>query len=271
MRILLCNDDGIQAHGLWVLYKILKNLGTVIVVAPTEEKSTTGHSLTLHKPLRVIQYPRLGKNFYGVTGSPADCVNLGVRELMKQKPDWIVSGINRGANLGQDVYYSGTVSAAREAAMMGFRAMAISLVVDFKKPKPETELHFETAAKLSRKLVQQFNDVKLPYGTVLNLNVPDVREKDVKGLRLAFQGFRHYSGGIWKRRDHRGKDYFWVGGTYSGFKNEKGTDCYDTNRGYATLTPLEMDCTDHRLLAKFGRMFPQMSSEPPRKMPKGPV
>src|SRR6185312_2638743 len=143
---LLSNDDGVHAEGLKILQKELQKLGQVWVVAPLEEKSTTGHSLTLHKPLRMIP---MGNRFYGVNGSPADCVYLGIRQVLGGLPDLVVSGINRGANLGQDVYYSGTVSAAREACILGIPAVAVSLAIDFKKARlrEESELHYETASK----------------------------------------------------------------------------------------------------------------------------
>src|SRR4051794_12113483 len=137
MRILISNDDGIHAPGLQHLYRELKKLGKVWVVAPIDEKSTTGHSLTLHKPLRIVP---VSKDFYGVSGSPADCVYLGIRQIIKAMPDIVVSGPNRGANLGQDVYYSGTVSAAREACIMGIPSLAVSLAVDYSKGKSEEEL-----------------------------------------------------------------------------------------------------------------------------------
>ncbi len=246
MRILLSNDDGVHALGIRAMYRELKKLGTVYVVAPLEEKSTTGHSLTLHKPLRLIP---ISENFYGINGSPADCVYLGIREVMKGEPDLVVSGINRGANLGQDVYYSGTVSAAREASILGIPSLAVSLSVDFRKRKPESELHYETAAKLALQLIRKFKISELPRHTLLNLNVPDLPVSKVKGIRLARQGFRYYSGSILKRRDHRGKDYFWVGGQYKGFKSERDTDCYVVEQGYASLTPLKLDATDLSFIA----------------------
>src|SRR3954452_7886412 len=128
MKILVSNDDGVHAPGLMALVKELKKLGDVWVVAPLEERSTTGHSLTIHKPLRLVT---MESGFYGVSGSPADCIYLGINQVMKEMPDLVVSGINRGANLGQDVYYSGTVSAAREACILGIPSMAVSLDVDF--------------------------------------------------------------------------------------------------------------------------------------------
>src|SRR3989344_9047884 len=137
MRILLSNDDGVHAPGLRAMYRELAKLGHVEVVAPLEEKSTTGHSLTIHKPLRIIKTP---SGFYGVNGSPADCVYMGIREIMKTMPDLVVSGINRGANLGQDVYYSGTVSAAREACILGLPAIAVSVNLDHRKQKEDNDI-----------------------------------------------------------------------------------------------------------------------------------
>jgi 5'-nucleotidase len=250
MRILLSNDDGVHAVGLKALYKELKKLGQVYVVAPLEEKSTTGHSLTLHKPLRLLP---IEKDFYGVSGSPADCVYLGIRQVMKQMPDLVVSGINRGANLGQDVYYSGTVSAAREASILGIPSLAVSLSVDFAKPKPESKLHYESAAKMAVRLLRQLKGVDLPEHTLLNLNVPDLPMSKIKGLKLARQGFRYYSGSILRRKDHRGRDYFWVGGQYKGFRNEADTDCTVVESGYASITPLKLDSTDLPFLASLSK------------------
>lgn len=249
MRILLCNDDGVHARGLEVLYAYLKKIADVTVVAPTEEKSTTGHSLTIHKPLRLSS---VRKDFYAVNGSPADCIQVGVSQLFKRPPDLVVSGINRGANMGQDVFYSGTVSAAREAVTFGLPAMAVSLSIDFYDPKPEKQLHYETAAALAVKVIRHFagkkKKITLPPHTLLNLNSPDLPLRKVKGISLARQGFRHYSTKILKRRDHRGKDYFWVGGGYKGYHVEEGTDCHVVESGYAALTPLRLDTTYHEFL-----------------------
>lgn len=247
MRILLSNDDSVFAPGIEALYHELKKLGEVTVVAPLEEMSTTGHSLTIHKPLRIS---KLNNGFYGVSGSPADCVYIGIREVLKgKKPDLVVSGINRGANLGQDVYYSGTVSAAREACMMGLRAMAVSLSVNFMKPPPESKLNYKAAGQMAVTVLRELSEIKLPKHTLLNLNVPNVPYSKIKGVRAAKQGFRHYSGTVLKRRDHRGRDYFWVGGQYEGFENEPGSDCLAVAQGYASLTPLRLDCTDHTFMA----------------------
>jgi 5'-nucleotidase len=245
MRILLSNDDGVHAVGLRAMYKELKKLGEVWVVAPLEEKSTTGHSLTIHKPLRIIS---AGKDFYAVTGSPADCVYLGIRHIIGSMPDLVVSGINRGANLGQDVYYSGTVSAAREACILGIPSLAVSLTINFKEAVLESKLHYDSAAKVAVKVIKNLKDLAVPKHTLLNLNVPDKPLKEIKGIMPARQGFRFYSGSILRRKDHRGRDYFWVGGKYKGFHKGIDTDCAAVETGYAALTPLKLDSTDSQFL-----------------------
>lgn len=252
MRILLSNDDGVYAWGLDVLYKHLRKLGQVWVVAPLEEKSTTGHSLTIHKPLRIH---KLENGFYGVSGSPADCVYIGIREVMKQMPDIVISGINRGGNLGQDVYYSGTVSAAREACILGIPSIAVSLDVDYKKKKEDKQIHFETAAKAVVKLLKTLPYKNIPKHTLLNVNAPDVPFKQIKGFMPARQGFRYYSGTVLKRMDHRGKPYFWIGGQYKGYHNERGTDCRAVADKYVSITPVRLDCTNDSFLRQLEDSF----------------
>jgi len=256
MKILICNDDGVHAPGILVLGKELRKIADVVIVAPLEEKSTTGHSLTLHKPLRLT---KIEDGRYGVNGSPADCVHLGVQVVLKKKPDIVISGINRGANLGQDVYYSGTVSAAREATMMGIPSLAVSLCVDFYNRKSEEDLNFKSAAVIAKDVIRSFLSGKralaLPRDTLFNLNVPDKPLSKIKGLSLAKQGYRHYSSSIIKRRDHRGKDYFWVGGGYLGFRKDPETDCSEVDRGYATLTPLRLDTTHDDYLEQLESML----------------
>lgn len=255
MRILLSNDDGIHAPGIKILYEELCKIGSVTVVAPLEEKSTTGHSLTIHKPLRIIP---MGKNFFGVNGSPADCVYLGMRQILKKMPDLVVSGINRGANLGQDVYYSGTVSAAREACIYGVPALAVSLVVDYRHFKSEEEFHYRTAAKAAVRVLQKGLHKVLPQYSLLNLNVPDVPFKKLKGLQITRQGFRYYSGKILRRKDHRGRFYYWIGGEYQGYNKEEGSDCYMAASGFVSLTPMRLDLTDHASLVRFEKKLKQV-------------
>ena len=250
MKILLSNDDGVHAPGLKILYHELKKLGTVKVVAPLEEKSTTGHSLTLHKPLRLIQ---MEKDFYGVNGSPADCVYLGMKQVLKTMPDIVVSGINRGGNLGQDVYYSGTVSAAREGCILGIPSYAVSLSIDFKSRKPEHKLNYLTAAKMIVKIIKEYQKKGFPKYTLLNVNVPDVPMSKVKGIVPARQGFRHYSSAVLRRTDHRGKDYYWVGGQYTGFVPEADTDCSVVEKNFVSITPLKLDVTDMAFLEEMKR------------------
>lgn len=250
MNILLSNDDGVFAYGLEVLYKHLSRIGKVWVVAPLEERSTTGHALTIHKPLRVT---RLDNGFYGVSGSPADCVYIGVREIMKKKPDLIVSGINRGANLGQDVYYSGTVSAAREGCMLSIPAIAVSMEVDYKKRKTDKAIHFDTAAKTVVKLIKRIPPKSFPKQTLLNVNVPDLPITQIRGVVSARQGFRLYTGSVIKRMDHRGRPYFWIGGQYSGYHDKPGTDCNAVAGKYVSVTPLRLDATDTDFLASLER------------------
>jgi 5'-nucleotidase len=245
-RVLLSNDDGVHAPGLRALYSVFSKWAHVVVVAPLEERSTTGHSLTLHKPLRMVP---ISPGFYGVSGSPADCVYLGSRMAFGGLPDLVVSGINRGANLGQDVYYSGTVSAAREACILGVPALAVSLDVNFKKAPPEERLHYGSAARVALDVARSVPELQLPRHTLLNLNVPDLALNRIRGIQCARQGFRFYSGGILQRKDHRGKDYYWVGGSYRGYRREPGSDCDAVGQGFAALTPLKLDSTDYSFLA----------------------
>ena len=270
MRILLSNDDGVHAVGLKVLQRELKKLGDVWVVAPLEEKSTTGHSLTLHKPLRLIE---MGDRFFGVNGSPADCVYLGIRQVIGGMPDLVVSGPNRGANLGQDVYYSGTVSAAREACILGLPALAVSLAVDFGKIHDESALHYASASKMAVQVIRALwngGTNEFPIHTLFNLNVPDLAFSKIKGVKIARQGFRFYSGKVLSRKDHRGKDYFWVGGQYQGFRKEEGTDCAAVANGYASLTPLKLDSTDLSCLSALSEAGPkhdELKLRPSRRAP----
>lgn len=247
LKILISNDDGVYSWGLQVLQKHLKKLGKTWVVAPLEEKSTTGHSLTIHKPLRVN---RLENGFYGVSGSPADCVYVGLREVIKGVPDLVVSGINRGANLGQDIYYSGTVSAAREACILGIPAIAVSSNIDPRRIKEDREIHYDSAARAVLKLLETVSYKHIPKHTLLNVNVPDLPFSKIGGFRAARQGFRFYSGTVIRRKDHRGRPYYWIGGQYKGFHEQAGTDCAAVESRRISVTPIRLDCTDHLYLKK---------------------
>jgi 5'-nucleotidase len=237
MVFLISNDDGINAQGLQSLALAVESLGEVYVVAPHRERSTAGHSLTLHKPLRVFEH---GNRRFSTSGSPADCVYLGTREILKQKPDLVLSGINHGANLGTDVHYSGTVAAAREAAVMDIRSIAFSLV-DF--GSGYTDESFRNAAVFAKKVVEISRDFIFPKNSFLNVNIPNINPADVKGVRLARQGLRFYSGDVVKRQDPRGRDYYWIGGSYKGFEPSDVSDCHVVQEGWISLTPISLDAT----------------------------
>lgn len=260
MRILISNDDGVHAAGIHALAKEFSRDHQVVVVAPERERSTTGHSLTLHKPLRLYRH---AKNVFAVSGGPADCIYVGLGEVLKgRRPDIVLSGINRGANLGQDVFYSGTASAAREAANLGIPAVAVSLSLDFAKAGvPE---RYDVAAKALRKVlsealvayagagkaagktkaaVEKAGLKKWPAGMMLNVNVPNIPLNKIKGIRAAKQGKRIYGANVIKRTDGRGRDYFWLGGSLEGYAPIPESDCWYVDHGYVAVAPLELDTT----------------------------
>lgn len=233
MNILISNDDGIYAPGIRALYDILKNVATVTVIAPLEERSTTGHSLHLNTVLRL---EKIEDNLYGCSGFPADCVLMGIGHLLKNnRPDLVISGINRGANLGQDLYYSGTIAAAREATFHGIPSIAVSLNLSFNNL--EEKPFYETAAKIILKLVQEEAYKSIPELTVLNVNVPNIPYNELKGIKYTKIGFRKYSDEITERIDCRNRKYYWIAGTYNGFKNYSDTDCEAVEQNYVSMTP----------------------------------
>lgn len=241
MKILLCNDDGVYAPGLRVLHKALCNIAEVTVVAPLEERSATGHTLTLDSPLRVVT---IEKDIYGCSGFPADCALMGVAHIMReQRPDLVISGINRGANLGQDIFYSGTVAAAREACFRSIPAIAISSVVDFLKipPKGQDDEIYQTAADFICEIIRVGGHKLLMPLNILNINVPNKLQEDITGVELTTPGFRHYSEEILERKDFKGRDYYWIGGVYKGFEDRKGSDCTSVEQGRISVSVLNLD------------------------------
>lgn len=214
MRVLLANDDGVHAPGIRTLYQELKNTYQTTILAPLEERSTTGHSLSLDKPLRL---EKLEENIYGCSGFPADCSLMAIGHLMKDnRPDVIVSGINRGANLGQDLYYSGTVGAAREATFHGVQGIAVSLVLE----SLMTEHNYQTAALIVNWILELGAHKVMPKLTVLNINVPNLPLKELKGAGLGAIGLRQYSEEVHERIDSRGRPYYWIAGAYHGHQGE---------------------------------------------------
>lgn len=231
----MTNDDGVLSPGLTVLAGALSELGRVVVVAPDRERSAIGHSLTLHAPLRA---ERLKENFFSVTGTPTDCVNLGIHGLLDHRPDLVVSGINRGGNLGDDITYSGTVAAAMEATLMDVPAFAVSL----ESTRFEAS-DFEAAGRFSAYLAGQVTDNGLPPDTFLNVNVP---AGEVRGVMLTRQGKRKYTEGVAEKIDPRGKKYYWLGGGDLDFQDVEGTDFHAIVNHYISVTPLHLDLTNYR-------------------------
>ena len=238
MIILLSNDDGIQSEGLVALEETLGGIGEIYTVAPDRAQSSMSHALTLHRPLRVHD---LGRHRLAVDGTPVDCVKLALTGLLPVRPNLVISGINKGPNLGDDIIYSGTVSAAIEGALLGIPAIAVSLVT-FK------DFDFRAAAEFTATLVRRIVEHDIPPKTLLNVNVPPMPRKNLKGWRVTRMGKRHYSETIVERVDPRGGKYYWIGGDDLGFANEDGTDCKAVQEGYVSVTPLQVDLTDYKLL-----------------------
>lgn len=245
MRLLLANDDGIHAKGLQTLTARLADLGEVWVTAPDREQSATSHSISLHVPLRVR---KIGEREYSVSGTPTDSVYVGLHHLLAQSPDVVVSGINHGPNLGNDVIYSGTVSAAMEAAMFGFKAIAVSLCLGENGSDPQ-DLHFETAAEFVARLVKSLEHVTLPRGVLLNVNVPNKPITQVKGMKICRLGFNNWADKVNERVDPRGRPYYWIGGTRQGNDDIPDSDVNAIADGFVSVTPIHYDLTDYRSLA----------------------
>ncbi len=238
MNIVLSNDDGVHAPGIKALKKALADIAQVVVVAPLEERSTTGHTLSLDMPLRLVE---IEKDVYGCSGYPADCIMMASGHVMKgRKIDLVISGINRGANLGQDIYYSGTVAAAREACFHGHKSIAVSLTVAMHGPQSEGERHYDVAAAYVRKLVQERTHERLSGFSMLNINVPNLPQGKIQGVQVTTPGFRQYSQDIDERTDCRHRKYFWVGGLYRGNMPIEGSDCMAIERDFISVTPLNL-------------------------------
>lgn len=237
IRILLSNDDGVTSEGLRALHDAVEPLGEVIVVAPDREQSAAGHSLSLHRPLRINN---LGNDWYSVDGTPTDCVNLALNGLLKERrPDIVLSGINKGGNLGDDITYSGTVAAAMEATLIGFPAVAISLVY-----QEGEALCFDLASWFARKIVEEILDRGLKKGVLLNVNVPNIDVKMCQGVRITRQGKRVYGESIIEKIDPRGREYYWIGGNGLNWVRETDTDFDAVSNSAISVTPVRLDLTD---------------------------
>lgn len=242
MRILVTNDDGIYAPGIAALKAEMERLGEVTVVAPDVERSAAGHSITIDKPLR-LRKVYVGEVFlgYGADGSPVDCVKLGVKEVIRGAPDLVVSGINIGANVGINVLYSGTVSAALEGAILGHISVAVSMAGTM---KPD----FTGAAAVARKVISQILEHDPPRGSLFNVNFPDRSIADLKGIAVAPQATVSYEDVFVMRKDPRGGTYFWMTGNIHQAQVMPETDVAKLADGFVTITPLQYDLTDRKLL-----------------------
>ncbi len=244
MKILLTNDDGIYAEGIYALYQELKKIGSVTVVAPDSEKSSVGHGITLAHPILVKEINRRGEFFgFGITGTPADCVKFAVSVVLKRKPDLVVSGINLGPNDGASVFYSGTVAGAREGAILGIPSIAVSLAT-FINPD------FSYAAKFVAKLAKRITQMYLPERTFLNVNIPNKKAKEIKGVRFTRQGIVPIHGDFTKRKDPNLRTYYWMTGTPPPIKDDLNVDTYALHHRYITVTPIRCDLTDYAFLER---------------------
>lgn len=252
MRILLTNDDGIFAPGLTVLEDIARQFSDdVWICCPHEEQSGMGHALTLSRPIRMRQHD---ERRFSVSGTPTDAVTLALRKAMPGPPDVILSGVNRGANLGDDVTYSGTVSAAIEGALAGIRSIALSQV--YAREGMGDAVPFEAAREWGPKVLGPLLDTPLPKRTLVNVNFPALPAGEVKGIRAVRQGFHDYSrGSVVEGRDPRGYKYYWFGLEAIEHTLDHGTDLEAIDEGYVAVTPLQLDLTHHASLGELGERF----------------
>ena len=248
----MTNDDGVESPGIHAVAEKLAEIGEVTVVAPAREVSGVSHALTLSEPLR---YQQLEKKVFSVEGTPTDCVNLAVRNLLPHRPDLLVSGINRGANLGDDVTYSGTVAAAMEGAMLGITSFAVSLA-------SKTSEEFGTASEFAVQLAQIVTRKKLPRQTFLNVNVPT---GDVEGIRITSQGSGDYWANVEKRVDPRSRVYFWIKQGFSRWERNGISDLAAVRENLISVTPLHIDFTNYNALDELASWGLNWNGRPPNR------
>ena len=242
--ILVTNDDSVYSPGIQILAKRLRELDTVVIVAPDRERSAAGHSMTLHRPLLIEE---IKESVYSVNGTPTDCVNIAVKGLLKETPRLVVSGINKGPNLGDDVTYSGTVAGAIEATILGIRSIAVSLAA-------REDFRFNEAAEVAFRSAKRILEQGLSEGTLLNINVPNLPLADMQGTRITRLGKRIYHQMTVERVDPRGKKYYWIGGGEPDWEREEGTDFDAIDRKMVSITPLHLDLTDYSSFDRFRSM-----------------
>jgi 5'-nucleotidase len=239
-RILVTNDDGIHAPGLQVLFNKAKKLGRPVIIAPDRDNSAASHSLTSNRPLRGRE---LDKDIYSIDGTPTDCVTIGIGKILADKPDLLISGINPGANLGDDVSYSGTVSAAIEATMLGIPSIALSLALSDEGP-----LYYETAADFGVKLASLLLERGLPQDTLLNVNVPNTTSDKIAGVTFTRRGRRLYEDAIKETFDPWGRKHYWIGGGTPSFDAGEDTDSAAISVNKISITPMHLDPTNYEAL-----------------------
>jgi 5'-nucleotidase len=233
--ILVTNDDGVYAPGIRALHDAVRHLGRAVIVAPERDKSAVSHSLTMNRPLRVRQ---VEEDIHTLDGTPTDCVTIGMNKILPQKPDLLVSGINPGPNLGDDISYSGTVSAAIEGTMYGIPSLAFSLA-------GEAPFDFETAAGVAWKLAAMALQFGLPEKTLLNINIPQLKPGEIRGIRFTRQGRRIYENAIQETYDPWGRKHYWIGGGTVHWSGGEETDEHAVSSGYISVTPIQLDLTNH--------------------------
>lgn len=244
MKILVTNDDGIDSAGIAALAESLKEIAEITIVAPHEEQSAVGHGITMKYPLRVFKYRKNGTFFgYAVEGTPADCVKMGIRNIMGESPDLVISGINHGSNTAINIIYSGTVSAAREAAIMDVPAIAISVT-------SHEASDFRYAGKVAKMLAIKVNEYGLANGTLLNVNVPNLPEKEIAGVWVTKQSKAKWDDIYEKRIDPYGRDYYWLTGSLVEIENELDTDQVAIKNKFVSVTPIHFDLTDYDTFEK---------------------
>jgi len=242
MLILLTNDDGFQSKGLHILAETLSQMAEVVVVAPDREQSASSHSISLTRPLRLNQ---IRKNLFTVDGTPTDCIVIGLEKAVSARPDIIVSGINSGPNLGEDIHYSGTVSAAFEGAILGIKSLAVSLA-----HHAEETLHFDTAAQFALRFCKKIIQETIPPGLLFNINVPNLPSDRSLDYAVTKQGKRNYGGIIIENKDPRGKKYYWIGGNQKDYYDIRDSDCNIIASQKIAITPLQVDMTDHSFIGE---------------------
>ncbi|MEW6246791.1 MAG: 5'/3'-nucleotidase SurE [Nitrospirota bacterium] len=240
MNILITNDDGVASPGLHALAEAMRALGTVWVVAPDRERTAVGHALTLHKPLRLTT---LGKRIFAVNGTPTDCVNLALKVVLPKPPGLVVSGINKGVNLGDDVTYSGTVSAALEGTILGVPSIAVS-------QEGGDRFRFDVGARYAERVARLALEYGLPEETMLNVNIPDRPLSAIKGVRVTCLSRRRFENPIVEKVDPHGRKYYWIAGTRIAWSRQKDSDHEAIRQGMVSITPIHLDITHYGVLER---------------------